>query len=104
MFTLLSENKNWQVKKIEVMPNENLSLQLHKYRSEHWVVVSGVATVTVGDKTFDLKENESTYIPVGEIHSLANNQSNSLELIEVQTGEYLGEDDIIRIEDKYGRV
>ena len=76
---------------------------MHHHRSEHWVVVSGTAKVTNGEKSFLLSENESTYIPVGAQHSLQNPGKVDLELIEVQTGSYLGEDDIVRIEDKYGR-
>ena len=93
-----------QVKIITVKPGEKLSLQMHHHRSEHWVVVSGKAKVTNGEKTFVLSENESTYIPAGVIHSLENPGSDVLKLIEVQTGSYLGEDDIIRLEDRYGRV
>ena len=77
---------------------------MHHQRAEHWVVVSGTAKVTNGDKTFILSENESTYIPVGEIHALENPGEVSLEIIEVQSGPYLGEDDIVRFEDIYGRV
>ena len=77
---------------------------MHHHRAEHWVVVSGMAKVTKGDKTFILSENESTYIPVGVIHALENSGKVPLELIEVQSGSYLGEDDIIRFEDIYGRV
>lgn len=77
---------------------------MHHHRAEHWIVVSGRAKVTNGDKTFFLDVNESTYIPVGVIHSLENPEKTILELIEVQSGSYLGEDDIVRFEDKYGRV
>ena len=77
---------------------------MHNHRSEHWVVVSGLAKVTSGDREFLLHENESTYIPVGTIHSLENPGKVQLELIEVQSGKYLGEDDIVRFEDIYGRV
>ncbi|MBL4830648.1 MAG: mannose-1-phosphate guanylyltransferase/mannose-6-phosphate isomerase [Aliivibrio sp.] len=93
-----------QVKRITVKPGEKLSIQMHHHRSEHWVVVSGTAKVTNGDKTFLVTENESTYIPVGQIHALENPGVLPLELIEVQTGSYLGEDDIVRFEDRYGRV
>jgi mannose-1-phosphate guanylyltransferase len=92
-----------QVKRITVKPGEKLSIQMHHHRSEHWVVVSGTAKVTNGDKTFLVTENESTYIPVGQIHALENPGVLPLELIEVQTGSYLGEDDIVRFEDRYGR-
>ena len=77
---------------------------MHHHRAEHWIVVSGTAEVTIGDKTFLLSENESTYIPVGVIHSLKNPGETPLKLIEVQSGSYLGEDDIVRIEDRYGRA
>tara|TARA_B110000003_G_scaffold161238_1_gene161296 strand:+ start:4864 stop:6273 length:1410 start_codon:yes stop_codon:yes gene_type:complete len=93
----------YQVKRITVKPHAKLSLQKHEYRSEHWIVVSGTARVTNGERTFLLSENESTYIPVGIVHSLENPGVEDLELIEVQSGSYLGEDDIIRFEDIYGR-
>ncbi|GAW96954.1 MULTISPECIES: mannose-1-phosphate guanylyltransferase/mannose-6-phosphate isomerase [Colwellia] len=93
-----------QVKRITVKPGAKLSVQMHHHRSEHWIVVSGTAKVTNGDKTFLLTENESTYIPLGQIHALENPGVLPLELIEVQTGSYLGEDDIVRFDDKYGRV
>jgi mannose-1-phosphate guanylyltransferase len=92
-----------QVKRITVKPGEKLSIQMHHHRSEHWIVVSGTAKVTNGDKTFLVSENESTYIPLGTIHALENPGKIALEMIEVQTGGYLGEDDIVRFEDRYGR-
>ena len=92
-----------QVKRITVKPGAKLSIQMHHHRAEHWVVVSGTAKVTNGDKTFLVTENESTYIPLGQIHALENPGVLPLELIEVQTGSYLGEDDIVRFDDKYGR-
>ena len=92
-----------QVKRITVKPSEKLSIQMHHHRSEHWIVVSGTAKVTNGDKTFLVSENESTYIPLGTIHALENPGKIALEMIEVQTGGYLGEDDIVRFEDRYGR-
>jgi mannose-1-phosphate guanylyltransferase len=79
-------------------------VQMHHHRAEHWVVVSGTAKVTNGEKTFILSENESTYIPVGVIHALENSGKVPLEIIEIQSGSYLGEDDIVRFEDIYGRV
>ena len=85
-------------------PGAKLSVQLHHHRSEHSVVVSGTAKVTNGDKIFTLSENESTYIPVGVIHALESPGKLPLEMIEVQSGSYLGEDDIVRFEDIYGRV
>jgi mannose-1-phosphate guanylyltransferase/mannose-1-phosphate guanylyltransferase/mannose-6-phosphate isomerase len=94
---------NFQVKRITVKPGARLSLQKHFHRSEHWVVVRGTAVVTKGDSEFVLKEDESTYIPLGVIHRLENPGKIDLELIEVQTGSYLGEDDIVRYEDVYGR-
>jgi mannose-1-phosphate guanylyltransferase len=92
-----------QVKRITVKPGAKLSLQMHYHRAEHWIVVSGTAKVTVGDDVVIVSENESTYIPIGIVHSLENPGSIPLELIEVQSGSYLGEDDIVRLEDKYGR-
>ncbi len=92
-----------QVKRILVKPGASLSLQMHHHRAEHWIVVSGTAEVTVGDKVILLSENQSTYIPLGQTHRLANPGKVSLEIIEVQSGSYLGEDDIVRFEDTYGR-
>ncbi|MBA2722797.1 MAG: mannose-1-phosphate guanylyltransferase/mannose-6-phosphate isomerase, partial [Methylibium sp.] len=94
----------FQVKRICVKPGGRLSLQMHHHRAEHWIVVSGTAEVTCGDKTLLLSENQSTYIPLGQTHRLANPGKLPLELIEVQSGSYLGEDDIVRFEDTYGRV
>ena len=93
----------FQVKRIFVNQGAKLSLQKHLYRAEHWVIVKGIALVTCGEEKFKLKENQSTYIPKGEIHRLENNGDEILEIIEIQTGEYLGEDDIIRLEDDYER-
>ena len=93
----------FQVKRILVNPGAKLSLQKHQHRAEHWVVVKGVATITRGDDVFVLKENQSTYIPKGEVHRLENTEETDLEIIEIQTGDYLGEDDIIRLEDDYQR-
>ncbi len=92
-----------QVKRISVKPGACLSLQKHARRAEHWVVVTGTARVTVDDREFDLQQNESVYIPIGTKHRLANETDQDVELIEVQTGSYLGEDDIVRFEDIYGR-
>ena len=94
---------SFQVKRILVNPGSRLSLQKHQYRSEHWVVIKGKAKVTCGNKTFNLVESQSTYIPAGEIHRLENIEDIPLEIIEIQTGKYFGEDDIIRIEDDYKR-
>ena len=93
----------FQVKRITVNPGQSLSLQMHRHRAEHWVVVRGRAQITRGEDTFELGENESTYIPAGTRHRLENPGTEPLELIEVQSGAYLGEDDIVRFEDAYGR-
>ena len=102
-YDLVDSGEGFQVKRIVVNSGAKLSLQKHKYRAEHWVVVKGVALVTCGDKIFELVENQSTYIPQGSIHRLENHQDIPLEIIEIQTGSYLGEDDIIRFEDDYQR-
>jgi mannose-1-phosphate guanylyltransferase/mannose-6-phosphate isomerase len=102
-FETIDESDRFKVKRITVEPGESLSLQMHHHRAEHWIVVRGTATVTCGDKTFDLHEDQSTYIPLESKHRLENKGKETLELIEVQTGNYLGEDDIIRFSDKYGR-
>lgn len=94
----------FQVKRILVNPGASLSLQMHHHRAEHWIVVSGTAEVTNGDRKILLTENQSTYIPLGEVHRLANPGKVPLEIIEVQSGSYLGEDDIVRFEDTYGRA
>lgn len=93
----------YKVKRITVNPGEKLSIQMHHHRAEHWVVVSGTAKVTNGERTFLVTENESTFIPVGTVHALENPGKIPLELIEVQSGAYLGEDDIVRLQDRYGR-
>jgi mannose-1-phosphate guanylyltransferase len=103
-FGVTSSGERYQVKRITVKPGAKLSVQMHHHRSEHWVVVSGSAKVTNGDKTFLVTENESTFIPIGQIHALENPGKVELEMIEVQSGSYLGEDDIVRFEDKYGRA
>jgi mannose-1-phosphate guanylyltransferase/mannose-6-phosphate isomerase len=95
--------ERFQVKRIGVKPGASLSLQKHHHRAEHWIVVKGTAEVTRGSETFLLSENESTYIPIGEVHRLKNPGKLPLEMIEVQSGSYLGEDDIVRLEDVYGR-
>nr|WP_315493615.1 mannose-1-phosphate guanylyltransferase/mannose-6-phosphate isomerase [uncultured Rhodoferax sp.] len=99
----VDSGERFQVKRIVVKPGAALSLQMHHHRAEHWIVVSGTAKVTVGDKTLLLSENESTYIPLGTTHRLENPGKLALEMIEVQSGSYLGEDDIVRFEDVYGR-
>jgi mannose-1-phosphate guanylyltransferase/mannose-6-phosphate isomerase len=99
----IDRGERFQVKRIGVKPGASLSLQKHYHRAEHWIVVKGTAEVTVGEKTFLLSENESTYIPIGQVHRLHNPGKMELEMIEVQSGNYLGEDDIVRLEDTYGR-
>ena len=100
----IDNGSRYQVKRITVKPGEKLSIQMHHHRAEHWIVVSGTAKVTNGDKTFLVTENESTYIPIGVVHALENPGQLPLEMIEVQSGSYLGEDDIVRFEDRYGRA
>ena len=99
----IDEGGRFKVKRIQVKPKASLSLQKHHHRAEHWIVVTGTAEITNGDKVLTLTENQSTYIPLGEVHRLANPGTIPLEIIEVQSGSYLGEDDIVRLEDTYGR-
>lgn len=99
----IDEAERFKVKRIQVKPKASLSLQKHHHRAEHWIVVKGTAEITCGDRTILLTENQSTYIPLGEMHRLANPGTIPLEIIEVQSGSYLGEDDIVRFEDTYGR-
>ncbi|MBP4044676.1 mannose-1-phosphate guanylyltransferase/mannose-6-phosphate isomerase [Chromobacterium violaceum] len=103
-YTVLGDGENFKLKRIEVKPGASLSLQLHHHRSEHWIVVRGMARVVNGDKEFFVRTNESTYIPAGQQHRLENPGILDLVMIEVQTGNYLGEDDIVRLQDKYGRA
>jgi mannose-1-phosphate guanylyltransferase/mannose-6-phosphate isomerase len=103
-YETLDKGEQYQVKRLTVNPGKKLSLQLHHKRSEHWVVVRGIATVTCGEKTFRLNPNQSTYIPLGAKHRLENAEATELEVIEVQSGSYLGEDDIVRFEDDFGRT
>jgi mannose-1-phosphate guanylyltransferase / mannose-6-phosphate isomerase len=103
-FTVLTEGDGFKVKRIEVRPGASLSLQMHRKRSEHWVVISGAAQVTRGEETVELRPNQSTYIPVGVKHRLANDGKVPLQIVEVQCGSYVGEDDIERFSDIYGRV
>jgi len=103
-YTVLEEGERFKMKRIEVKPGAKLSLQMHHHRSEHWIVVNGMARVTNGDKVFLLNTNESTFIPAGHVHRLENPGVIDLVMIEVQSGDYLGEDDIVRLEDSYGRV
>ena len=100
----IDEGGRFKVKRIQVKPKASLSLQKHHHRAEHWIVVTGTAEITNGDKVLTLTENQSTYIPLGEVHRLANPGTIPLEIIEVQSGSYLGEDDIVRFEDTYGRA
>ena len=102
-YSVLESTDRYKMKRIVVRPGERLSLQKHLHRSEHWVVVSGTATVTVGDKVFYVRPNESTYIPSGTPHRLQNEGKLPLVIVEVQVGEYTGEDDIIRMQDDYKR-
>ena len=98
------DHSGYKVKKIVVNPQKRLSLQSHNNRSEHWVIVSGIGKVQVGNNVYTITKNESVYIPVKEIHRIENVGYNLLEIIETQVGEYLGEDDIIRYEDDFGRA
>ena len=104
VYDSIDKGERYQVKCITVKPGAKLSVQMHHHRAEHWIVVSGTAKVTIGDKTQLVSENESTYIPIGQVHALENPGKIPLELIEVQSGSYLGEDDIIRFNDRYGRA
>ena len=102
-FEQLDAGEGYQVKRLTVNPGAALSLQRHRHRAEHWVVVHGEAKVTRDDEVFRLRENESTYIAIGVVHRLENPGTEFLEVIEVQSGDYLGEDDIERLEDRYHR-
>jgi len=102
-FTSLIKEENWQVKRLRINPNESLSLQMHNFRAENWIVVKGIAKVEINEKICFLNPNESIYIPKGAKHRLSNTYKTPLEIIEVQIGTYLGEDDIIRFKDKYKR-
>jgi mannose-1-phosphate guanylyltransferase/mannose-6-phosphate isomerase len=99
----VDSGERFQVKRLMVKPGASMSLQLHHHRAEHWIVVSGTARITRGEELFLLEENQSTYIPVGTKHRIENPGMIPLHIIEVQSGSYLGEDDIVRFEDKYGR-
>jgi mannose-6-phosphate isomerase-like protein (cupin superfamily) len=103
-FESLTIDEKFQVKKIHVHPGASLSLQSHKYRAEHWIVVSGVAEVTIDEEVKLISENQSVYIPLGAIHRMRNTGEKPMKLIEVQTGTYFGEDDIIRYDDIYSRT
>ena len=101
---MLEEGPGFKMKRIEVKPGGSLSLQLHHRRSEHWVVVRGTARVTCGERVYDVPQGESTFIPIGTRHRIENCGAEMLSIIEVACGEYIGEDDIERFDDKYGRV
>ncbi len=103
-FTKIESGSTWQVKKLEIKPFSSISLQKHEYRSEHWVVVSGLAKVQLNEETKYLMSNQSVYIPAGTKHRLSNPGEDPLILIEIQSGRYIGEDDITRFEDNYGRL
>ena len=103
-YTSLIENEKWLVKSIEVNPGSKLSLQMHHHRTEHWIVVKGTAKVEVDNKSFVLSENQSTFIPLGSRHRLSNPGKIDLTIIEIQSGDYIGEDDIVRFKDDYGRI
>ena len=102
-FKIIKDSEDYKIKKIVVRPKERLSLQMHKYRSEHWIVIKGSATVINNNKEFILKCSESTFIPANTRHRLINNENDDLEIIEIQTGSYFGEDDIVRFDDIYER-
>ena len=103
-YEVIDIGSNFQVKRITVLPGKRLSLQSHKYRKEHWIVVLGEAEVVIDDRIFNLKISQSIDIPLGSIHRLSNKTNTDLVLIEIQFGEYLDEDDIIRYEDDFNRV
>jgi mannose-1-phosphate guanylyltransferase / mannose-6-phosphate isomerase len=103
-YTILEDRDDCKVKRLTVSPGASISLQLHHKRSEHWVVVDGVATITNGDQVLTLKSGESTFIPVGTKHRLENKTATPVSIIETQVGTYFGEDDIIRFDDIYGRA
>ena len=103
-FESLGRGRSYQVKRISLKVGAKISVQLHHHRAEHWVVVSGLASVRRGEDIFTSSENESTYIPIGTVHSLENIGDVPLDIVEIQSGDYLGEDDIVRLEDLYGRA
>nr|WP_312023696.1 mannose-1-phosphate guanylyltransferase/mannose-6-phosphate isomerase [Photorhabdus aballayi] len=103
-YDAIDKGQRYQVKRITVRPGESLSTQMHHHRAEHWIVVAGTARVNQGDRSYLVTENESTYIPVGVVHTLENPGKVPLEVIEIQSGSYLGDDDVVRLSDRYGRV
>ena len=102
-YTILEDSNGYKIKRIEVKPHKRLSLQSHKFRNEHWIVVEGIATITLNDKVFTLNQNESTYIKAGDKHRLLNDTDKPLIIIEAQVGSYTGEDDIERFDDDFKR-
>jgi mannose-6-phosphate isomerase len=103
-WTVLGEGEGYKVKRIEVNPGQRLSLQRHAHRSEHWIVVAGTAKVSIGEQASFIHVQESTFVPVGTDHRIENPGSHLLIIIEIQNGTYLGEDDIVRFQDDYGRT
>ena len=103
-YKLIDKGSTWQVKEISVNPKSSLSLQKHRQRSEHWIILEGIANIEINNQKQILYENQSIYIPIGAKHRLSNLENNPLTIIEVQSGKYLGEDDIIRYDDNYGRI
>ncbi len=103
-WTVLGEGEGYKVKRIEVNPGQRLSLQRHAHRSEHWIVVAGTAKVSIGEQASFIHVQESTFVPVGTDHRIENPGSHLLVIIEIQNGAYLGEDDIVRFQDDYGRI
>jgi mannose-1-phosphate guanylyltransferase/mannose-6-phosphate isomerase len=99
----IDDGDRFQVKHMELKPGGSISLQMHLHRAEHWIVVQGTAKVTCGDQTFLLSENQSTYVPIGAKHRIENPGKVALHIVEVRSGTYMGEDDIVRYEDNYGR-
>tara|TARA_B100001093_G_C26539279_1_gene889473 strand:- start:119 stop:472 length:354 start_codon:yes stop_codon:yes gene_type:complete len=102
-YRTIEQKDNYQIKKITVKPKSRLSLQYHHKRDEHWTVIKGKGTVTLDDKTYDMNLNDSIFIPKEAKHRMANNTDEIVEFIEIQIGDYLGEDDIVRVEDDYSR-
>lgn len=102
-WTVLGEGEGYKVKRIEVNPGQRLSLQRHTHRSEHWIVVAGAAKITIGERTSCVDTQESTFVPAGMVHRIENPGPNLLIIIEIQNGRYLEEDDIVRLQDDYGR-
>lgn len=102
-YIIIHKSKNYLIKKIVILPNESISLQLHHHRSEHWIVINGIAKIQIGNKKIKLTQNQSTYVPVNKKHKVSNNSSEPLIILETQLGQKLSEKDIIRFEDQYNR-